>query len=218
MKYWIKMLLGRVFALLNGAHLTSAFERQVREGHVEVGRHTYGVPQVHLWPGGGRLVIGAFTSIADEVHILVGGDHPSDWVSTFPFRIRMGLAGAWKDGMPGSKGDVVIGSDVWIGHGVTILSGVHIGDGAVIVSKAVVSRDVDPYAIVGGVPGRVIRKRFSDEQIAALQRIQWWTWPDEQIVEGVPLLSDRNVSGFLARYDRPGRGVTAGDEQAGLQP
>ncbi|WLT31329.1 CatB-related O-acetyltransferase [Geothrix sp. PMB-07] len=149
------------------------------------------------------MIIGNYTSIADEVHILLGGDHPTHWVSTFPLRIKLGLPGAGRDGTPSTKGDVVIGSDVWIGLGVTILSGVHIGDGAIIMARSVIVKDVEPYAIVGGVPGRLVRKRFDGEDIEKLLNLKWWEWPDQQVVEATPMLSSGDIDSFLKVYASP---------------
>lgn len=163
-----------------------------------MGRESYGSPTVHAYVGDTAEVrIGAFVSIAADVEILVGGNHRPDWVSTFPFRIRLGLPGAGTDGHPATKGDVVIGNDVWIGRGAKILSGVSIGNGAVIGAYALVSKDVAPYAIVAGNPAREVRRRFTDDQIDALESIAWWKWPLGDIVEKVPHLSSPDVDAFI---------------------
>ena len=107
--------------------------------------------KVYCFPGNNsRLKVGPFCSIAHEVEIFLGGNHPVDWVSTFPFRARFGMPGAFEDGTPATRGDVVVGPDVWLAHGVTVLSGVSIGPGAVAAAGAVVTRDVAPYEIVAG--------------------------------------------------------------------
>lgn len=206
MRYRIKQVLAFFYRLLNGAYLSGRLEDQIREGRVVMGRYSYGVPQVHSWPDDAKLLIGNFTSIADEVHILLGGDHPTNWVSTFPFRVRMALPGAWQDGMPSSKGNVWIGSDVWIGHGVTILSGVSIGNGSIIVSRSVVNKDVEPYTIAGGIPCKPLRKRFNDQQIESLGRIQWWNWSDQDILAAVDLLSSANIQRFVEKFDVSSQG------------
>ncbi len=92
-----------------------------------------------------------------------------------------------------NRGDIVIGSDVWIGYEAVILSGVTIGDGAVIGARAVVTKDVPPYTIVGGVPARPIRKRFNDSTIAALLRLRWWDWPRERIARNLPAIQARRL-------------------------
>ena len=99
-------------------------------------------------------------------------------------------------------GDTVVGHDVWIGSEAIVMPGIEIGHGAVIGTRAVVTRDVEPYAVVGGVPARTIRHRFPPEQVEALLRIRWWDWPDDQIRAAVPLLSSGDIDTFLERYDR----------------
>ena len=166
-----------------------------------MGRHTYGDPSVHMYHGSeSRVVIGKFCSISPDVKIIVGGIHPADWVSTYPFRVKWGLPEAFQDGMPATKGDVQIGCDVWIGTEAMIFSGVEIGHGAIIAARSVVTRDVRPYSIVAGVPAREIALRHSEEHIAELLRIAWWDWDDDEILAAVPLLSSSDTSSFLARY------------------
>lgn len=160
-----------------------------------IGRHTYGNPKVFDWNDGGSLIIGKYTSIADEVTILLGGNHRMDWVTTYPFPA---LNNEWPDaaniiGHPQSKGDVVIGNDVWIGNGATILSGVVIGDGAVVGAKAVVTKDVPPYAVVVGNPGKVVKYRFDDEIIEKLLKIKWWNWSDRKVAKNLSLLCSNDT-------------------------
>ena len=170
----------------------------IKRGIVVRGRHSYGCIHVHWYSGSERkVIIGNFTSIARDVTVITGGTHPVDWVSTYPFRINWHLPGARGDGLPSTNGDVVIGSDVWIAEGATILSGVTIGDGAVVCARAVVVKDVPPYAIVGGVPSAVIRFRFPPATVEALLRIRWWEWGDEEIRKIVPLLSSPDMQNFF---------------------
>lgn len=164
---------------------------------VSVGAHTYGLPRILSWDQNTRVVIGKFCSIAEEVTIIAGGNHRIDWVTTYPLRILFNLPGGWQDGHPATKGDIVIGNDVWIGYGAILLSGIHIGDGAVIGAGAIVSRDVPPYAIVAGNPATVIRMRFTNAQITALRAIHWWDWPLDRILSHVDLLCDPNIERFL---------------------
>ena len=159
-------------------------------GILTIGECTYGMPTVIKYRGDkNRVIIGKFCSIADQVTIFVGGNHRTDWVSTYPFRVMFDLPGKFQNGHPASCGDVIIGSDVWIGYNATILSGRTIGHGAVIAAQSVVSRDVPPYIVVGGNPAKMIKQRFSDEQISALLEIAWWDWPLNDILASVDVLN-----------------------------
>jgi acetyltransferase-like isoleucine patch superfamily enzyme len=172
-------------------------------GRFSMGRHSYGTPRViaTAWDTG-RLRIGAFCSVAEDVTFLLGGNHRPDRVSTYPFRIKFGLADANEDGVGASKGDIEVGNDVWIGRGAVILSGVTVGHGAVIGASAVVAGDVRPYAIVVGNPAREVRRRFSDEQVNALLAIGWWDWPIERILEQASDLCSPAIDDFIKRAQR----------------
>ena len=171
------------------------YTKDILEGRgYTIGDYTYGRPDVHDWSDGTTLTIGKYTSIAEGVNILLGGNHRVDWVTTYPFPA---LDDEWPDasgieGHPQSKGNIVIGNDVWLGFGVTILSGVEIGDGAVIAARSVVTKSVPPYAIVGGIPAKVIKYRFSDDVIEKLLSLQWWNWDEQKIKRHIHILcSDR---------------------------
>ena len=141
------------------------------------GAFSYGVPRILIWDYDTRLYIGKFCSIAEEVTFILGGEHRSDWITTFPFGA---FPEEWDSdelkGRPKSKGDIVVRDDVWIGYGATILSGVKIGHRAIVGAKSLVSKDVPHYAIVTGNPARVIGFRFNDSQIDELLRLAWWNW------------------------------------------
>lgn len=175
----------------------------VRAGRVTIGRHSYGVPEVVTFGGDQRtcLKIGNYVSIGHDVQCLLGGNHRVDWVTTFPLRKVLGLPGADEDGHPASKGNVVIGNDVWLGLGAKILSGVVIGDGAVVGAHAVVTRSVRPYAIVAGSPAREVRRRFNDEQVERLLKVAWWNWSDGKVHNEVQQLCNPDIEAFLARHD-----------------
>jgi acetyltransferase-like isoleucine patch superfamily enzyme len=176
-----------------------------------MGRSSYGKPLVTICPGNDeRVRAGSFVSIGLDVVFLDGGDHRTDWVTTYPLRACLGLPGAYEDGHPRSKGNIVIGNDVWIGSRARVLSGVTIGHGAVIGGHSVVAKDVRPYAVVVGNPGREVRRRFSDEQVDALLEIAWWDWPMEKVVERVSELCDPDIDRFIAR-NRPRAVNTQGD-------
>jgi acetyltransferase-like isoleucine patch superfamily enzyme len=166
----------------------------------DVGRCTYGEPYVYQWGESSTLRVGSFCSIADDVTIFLGGDHRVDWITTYPFSYLRKSA-RHIEGHPRTKGDVNIGNDVWIGTGASILSGVTIGDGAVIGAYAVVAKDVPSYTIVVGNPAAAVRKRFSDDEIATLERIAWWRWPDSLIDEAMPFLLSSDVAALSAFAD-----------------
>jgi len=173
-------------------------KRQVTSRLVKMGDHSYGFPVVDAWTPSDRCSIGKFCAIAPDVRIITGGEHRMDWVSTFPFRVRFRLPGAGRDGHPGSRGPVVLGNDVWIGQGARILSGVRVGNGAVVGAYAVVTKDVPDYAVVAGNPAQLIRYRFDPETIQALLKIAWWDWPLEKILRHVDLLCSDRIQEFIA--------------------
>lgn len=140
---------------------------------------------------GDKLIIGKFCQIASGVEFVMNGaNHQMNCASTFPFYIF----GTWKQTPPTQndlplKGDTVVGNDVWIGQNVTILPGVHIGDGAIIGLNSVVTSDIPPYSIYAGNPAKFIRKRFDDEMIELLEKLQWWNKNIEEINSLIPILT-----------------------------
>ncbi len=140
---------------------------------------------------GDKLIIGKFCAIAEGIKFIMNGaNHRMDGITTYPFNI---FAGGWEKVTPKLeqlpfKGDTVIGNDVWIGQNVTIMPGVKIGDGAIIATNSTVTKDVEPYVIVGGNPAKVIKKRFSDEIIELLLELQWWNWDEKKIFENLEAL------------------------------
>lgn len=173
------------------------FDRLMAEGSLLMGKYSYGRPTIRLYVGDApKIFIGSFVSISDDVEFIPGGGHHPEWVSTFPFRFMFRLPGGIGDGGV-SKGDIVVGNDVWIGTGARILSGVTIGDGAVVAASAVVTKDVRPYAIVGGNPAVEIRRRFPDDQVDALLEMRWWDWPIERILRHADLLCSPDVLRFI---------------------
>lgn len=147
---------------------------------------------------GDKLVIGKFCQIATNVRFIMNGaTHATQGFSTFPFRA---FGHEWKDIplTPGYKGDTLIGNDVSIGYNVTILPGIKIGDGAIIASQAVITKEVEPYSIVGGNPAQLIRKRFDDGIIHKLINLAWWNWPFEKI----SVLAKEIVEGNRTLFDK----------------
>jgi acetyltransferase-like isoleucine patch superfamily enzyme len=167
------------------------------------GRGTYGCDlRVYSFGEGATLTVGSFCSIAQGVQIFLGGEHRADWVTTYPFNVLWKAAESIQ-GHPMTKGDVHIGHDVWIGVDAMILSGVTIGDGAVIGARTVVTRDVAPYTIVAGNPGRFIRRRFDDQTIERLLRVRWWDWDQGRIERFLPLMLAGDIEAFLAAAKAP---------------
>jgi acetyltransferase-like isoleucine patch superfamily enzyme len=167
----------------------------------EYGVGSYGLPLVRDWDEGSTLKIGAYCSIADEVKILLGGHHRTDWLTTYPFPALIEEAKNI-EGYNGTHGDVVIGSDVWLCFGCTILSGVKIGEGAVVAANSVVTKDVPPYAIVAGNPAIFIRWRFPEEVRDILMQVRWWDWPVNEVREVASLLCTNEIAELMEYVGR----------------
>jgi acetyltransferase-like isoleucine patch superfamily enzyme len=168
-----------------------------------VGKGTYGDPKIEHWGEPTTLKVGNYCSISGGVKILLGGNHRVDWITTHPFSVFRESAKHIK-GHPVSRGDVVIGHDVWIGIDAIILSGVDIGNGAIVGASAVVSRDVPAYSVVAGNPANVVKQRFSEDDITILQSLKWWHWNDTKLDAAMPYLLSENISGlktFSSKYD-----------------
>ncbi|WP_026381340.1 type B chloramphenicol O-acetyltransferase [Afifella pfennigii] len=192
---------------------------QVRNRNIEVGRYSYYSGYYHGHPfeecvrylapdrdDVDRLIIGSFCSVGTGAVFMMAGNqgHRNDWISTFPFFYQAEAEPAFGGALDGFRraGDTVIGHDVWIGAEAMVMPGICVGDGAIIASRAVVTRDVEPYTIVGGNPARPIRKRFAQEEIALLLQMRWWSWPLERIGEEMPGLCSGDVRGVHARWRR----------------
>jgi acetyltransferase-like isoleucine patch superfamily enzyme len=162
----------------------------LKSPNFSIGEHTYGVPKILFNNDDTQLIIGKFCSISSGVQIFLGGNHRSDWVSTYPFNA---IGGEFEDyshiqGHPATNGNVEIGNDVWIAQDVTILSGVKIGNGAIIGAASLIAKEVGAYEIWGGNPAKLIRKRFDEETIEKLEKTQWWNWSLEKIKTEIPNL------------------------------
>lgn len=192
-------------------------DRQVTNPNITVGRFSYYSGYYHghsfddcaryLLPdeGADRLVIGSFCSIGSGAAFIMAGNqgHRNDWVSTFPF-FWMPEVTAFEGAENGYRpaGDTVIGNDVWIGSEAIIMPGVTIGDGAVIGTRALVTRDVAPYAIVAGNPAKTIRSRFDESAVALLLEMKWWDWSEDQLRPAMPLLTSAKVEELHAYWQR----------------
>ena len=173
-----------------------------RYAQYSIGDFSYGGPlNVENWRAAATLKIGKFCSIGPDVTVFLVGEHRTDWATTYPFYLPP-FSEAFErfyGGRSVTKGNVTIGNDVWIGQGATILSGVKIGDGAVVGACSVVTRDVPPYAIVAGNPSRLIRMRFDQETVDSLLKIKWWDWDLQRIRDNMSLLLSDNMEDFIEK-------------------
>lgn len=166
----------------------------------DIGRYSWGHLTVSSRGPGTTLSVGQFCSFAAGTHIVLGGEHRADFVSTYRFPAYAPFNETHRhlaDATSVTKGGVVIGNDVWLGHQTLVLSGVTIGDGAIIGAGSVVRHDIPPYAIVAGNPARVAGFRFPPEQVEALLRIRWWDWPLERISRHLDTLLSDDIGGFI---------------------
>ena len=188
-------------------------DKQVKNPNIVVGRYSYysGYYHGHSFddcarfllpdPEADKLIVGSFCSIGSGAAFIMAGNqgHRHDWASSFPFFYMPEMpefAGAIDAFAP--AGDTVIGNDVWIGTEAIVMPGVRIGHGAVIGTRALVTRDVEPYTIIGGNPGKPIRKRFDEDQITMLLDMAWWDWPEEQLQAAMPLLCSGDIAALYA--------------------
>jgi acetyltransferase-like isoleucine patch superfamily enzyme len=162
-----------------------------------IGVGTYGQPRVLDYNDNTNLIIKNYCSIASNVTILLGGEHQSEWITTYPFKTILAFDVSIDFKEHKSKGDVVIGNDVWIGANATILSGVTIGNGAIIGAGSVVTKDVPDYAIVGGNPAKIIRYRFEKEIIEELLKIEWWNWSTQKINNNIEIICSENIDQLI---------------------
>ena len=165
-----------------------------------IGEYTYGDFDLHWW-GENHVNIGNFCSIGGNNKLYLGGNHKINNVTTYPFGNSNGLC-ASEIGVDGllantSKGNITIGSDVWFGDNCVIMSGITIGHGAVIANSAVVTKDVPPYAIVGGNPAKIIKYRFNDQIIKELLAIAWWDWSNEKINDMKSYIFNTDINQFI---------------------
>lgn len=166
----------------------------------DIGFGSYGDLTIRSWGEDATVKIGAFCSFA-HCQIYLGGEHRTDWVTTYPF------SEFWESvkhikGHPKTKGDVIIGNDVWIGNEAIVMSGVNIGDGAVIGTRALVTKDVPAFSIVAGIPARVVRMRFDEKTISRLVALQWWNWDKAKIERYLPLMLREGIAVFLDMAER----------------
>ena len=174
--------------LHNQTRVNSIFDQSI----VCVGNYTYGTINIVSSNNISKVKIGHFCSIADNVKFIINNDHPTDHISTYPFKARI----FHNEQEALSRGDIIVQDDVWIGINATIMAGVIIGQGAIVAAGAVITRDVPPYAIVGGVPGRIIKYRFEQEVIDKLIMIDYSKIDEKFVLEHLETLYksvDKNI-------------------------
>lgn len=168
------------------------------QGRIDVGNRTYwfGDSVLSAWKQSDSIAIGAYCSIASGALVMAGGNHLVEAISTYPFTMIENWREWNAEPQPGQK--VTIGNDVWIGSRAMVIGDVTVGDGAIVGAGAVVVRDVAPYSVVVGVPARVVRERFTAEEVAVLDRLAWWTWPEPDILDAEPILRAHDVASLAA--------------------
>ena len=184
-----------------GASPTNTAGGSAFGGSVVFGPFTYEVDllRVYEWGDGTIARIGSYCSIASGVELYLGGGHRTDWISTYPFgrqSLRAERPGD-RPGHPTSSGDILIGNDVWIGSNASIMSGVHVGDGAVIAARSHVVSNIPAYSIAGGNPAQVIRPRFDDRTTQRLLAVAWWEWSPEAVWAAREVLCSTPTEGSL---------------------
>ena len=185
-------------------------KNSISNPQIEIGDYTYYDDPIdsenfernvlYLFPFiGDRLIIGKYCAIGRGVKFIMNGaNHKMNGFSTYPFYI---FGNGWEVATPAqddlpNKGNTVVGNDVWMGYEALVMPGVQIGHGAIIASRSVVTADVPPYAIVGGNPARVIRRRFPDETVAALLDIAWWDWDAEKVTKNLEAIVSADIEGL----------------------
>lgn len=173
----------------NNSHNFTSINSLFNQSLCSVGNYTYGTINLSTTNNLSKVKIGNYCSIANNVLFIVNNEHELNYISTYPFKARLLKLGSEST----SKGDIIVGDDVWIGNDVKVLSGVQIGQGAVIAAGAVVTKNVPPYAIVGGVPAKIIKYRFSEKIIKKLIKIDYSLLTVEQI--------EKNIDKFYETID-----------------
>ena len=149
--------------------------------------------------GSVKVKVGKFCSIGPTVNFALAVEHKGSWNTSYPFNRLLGIE-TRENSSVASKGDIIIGNDVWIGADATILSGVTIGDGCIVGNHAVVTKNVEPFSVIAGNPGRVIKKRFTLDKIEKLQEIKWWDWNLQMIYDALPLLQSEDISALYSYW------------------
>lgn len=186
--------------------LKDNLKNEIKQNLAIIGKWSYGNPKIYRWDWKSKIYIGNFCSLGPEIKIIIGGNHRTDWVSTSQlpadtFNFEDTFLNAQKiKNYNYSKGDLHIENDVWIGAFSIIFSGVRLGNGSVVAAGSVVTKDVDPYTIVGGNPARFIKKRFTSKQINFLKSSKWWDLEDKKIDLLSKYLLDEKVDLFIKKF------------------
>jgi chloramphenicol O-acetyltransferase type B len=156
-----------------------------------------------------KLIIGSYCSIGSGAVFMMAGNqgHNTQWLSTFPFNFQANIFKTAKNGFE-KAGNTIIGNDVWIGSEAMIMSGITIGDGAIVASRAVVVKDVPAYTVVGGNPAVVIKSRFDKEEIEQLLTMKWWNWKEEKVKESMPLICSPSIEGLWEYWSKNKKDLT----------
>lgn len=153
-----------------------------------------------------KLIIGSYCSIGSGAIFIMAGNqgHRHDWISSFPFFYMMTEVETFKGALDGysGAGNTIIGNDVWIGSEAMIMPGITIGDGAVIGSRSLVTKDVEPYTIIGGNPSKLIKKRFEEDEIKKLLEMKWWEWDERYLFDAIPVLCSNNIDLLYAYFKK----------------
>ena len=187
--------------------LKDNLKEDIQKNLAEIGDWTYGNPSVMRWGTDHKFIVGKYSSIGPDVCILLGGNHRHDWITTSQlpaetFQAYEKFPNAKNiENFIYSKGNIVVGNDVWIGAKSIILSGSTVGDGAVVAAGSVVSGEVRPYSIVAGNPAREIKMRFNESTIKRLLIIKWWNFSDEKVNEFSKLLCSDSIEMFLKKFE-----------------
>jgi lipopolysaccharide transport system ATP-binding protein len=187
--------------------LNDNLKNEICQNLAVVGKWSYGNPKIYRWNWKNKIFIGNFCSLGPEIKIIIGGNHRIDWVSTSPlpadtFNFKDTFLNAQKiKNFNYSKGDLHIENDVWIGAFSIIFSGVRLGNGSVVAAGSVVTKDVEPYTVVGGNPAKFIKKRFTSKQINFLNGSKWWELEDKKIDLLSKYLLNENVDLFIKKFN-----------------
>jgi acetyltransferase-like isoleucine patch superfamily enzyme len=200
----VKKVKSKVLRILNLEPLPFYTKDIFKYHKFKIGEYTYGTPNVLFENNEANLQIGKFCSIAEGVTIFLGGNHRTDWITTYPFNSLADFLPFAEHikGHPVTKGDVIIGNDVWIGRNVTIMSGITIGNGAVIATESIVTKNIGSYEVWGGNPAIFLKKRFDDATINQLENINWWNWDLKKIKDNIDLLCSNNIKQMHTIYDK----------------